>query len=41
MKNKKKNHPNNNNESFPKVTITWSKGIFGKSATNPYKSTVL
>lgn len=31
MKNKKKNHPNNNNESFPKVTITWYPGHMAKT----------
>ena len=31
MKNKKKNHPNNNNESFPKITIAWYPGHMAKT----------
>jgi len=29
---------NANKKEFPSVSINWSKGIFGKSVTNPYKS---
>lgn len=31
----------NNYERLHKSAINWSKGIFGKNATNPYKSIVL
>lgn len=41
MENKNKNVCKNNNDENKGKIIQWLKGIFGKSATNPYKSTVL